>query len=145
MIVEGEASETDEDEEFEADFINQSSADIENVTESDRDKKESTKLRSWSVHVDEKLEQRWRTLAVDTAFVSNRYAFSYRKQLEGLKRSIANIQGTMQEASFNIREAVESLGRLEVNVSLVIEGAKFVPSIMHFETEDGSNVSKQLS
>ncbi|VDM28930.1 unnamed protein product [Toxocara canis] len=98
--------------------------------------------RAWSVHVDEKLEQRWKALGANAALFAVRQCVAHKKQLEMLKNATNNTQHTVQEVSFNMRKATENLARLESNVSLLLEGAKLVPDLLEISSSDGQPSTK---
>uniref|UniRef100_A0A914ZQ97 Ovule protein n=1 Tax=Parascaris univalens TaxID=6257 RepID=A0A914ZQ97_PARUN len=86
--------------------------------------------RWWSVHIDEKLEQRWRALGADVTLFTVRQSAARRKQLDFLKNATTNTQHIVHEVSFNVGRAIENLTRLEANVSLLLVGAKLVPDLL---------------
>ncbi|EJW73561.1 hypothetical protein WUBG_15528, partial [Wuchereria bancrofti] len=50
----------------------------------------------WGLHVDEKLEERWRSFGCDTIKLIERQAFMQRKQFENLKQNLSNTQHALQ-------------------------------------------------
>lgn len=52
--------------------------------------------RSWSLHVDEKLEERWRSLGYNTLKLAKRQSLTQRKQFENLKQNLSNTQYALQ-------------------------------------------------
>uniref|UniRef100_A0A0R3RV40 WWE domain-containing protein n=1 Tax=Elaeophora elaphi TaxID=1147741 RepID=A0A0R3RV40_9BILA len=103
-ITPGEASETDDDNDSDCNEIGRKEAN--NAAEqNDREIRNwnlnEAQQRSWSFHVDEKLEERWRLLSYDTVKLVERQAFVHRKQFENLKQNLSNIQHSIQ---FNSQE-----------------------------------------
>ncbi|VDK44254.1 unnamed protein product [Anisakis simplex] len=151
IVIAGEASETDEEDDHnEQQFsisIKDNDDDEHIVADGDslrQHRNESSKTqnscsewnamnltnRAWSMHVDEKLENRWRLLAADANSFANRQCVPLKKQMEILRSATTNTQHIVQEVSFNLRRASENLAHLEANISLLLEGAKFVPDLV---------------
>ncbi|VDM15255.1 unnamed protein product [Wuchereria bancrofti] len=55
-----------------------------------------TQQHLWGLHVDEKLEERWRSFGCDTIKLIERQAFMQRKQFENLKQNLSNTQHALQ-------------------------------------------------
>ncbi|VDK88799.1 unnamed protein product [Litomosoides sigmodontis] len=136
-VIPGEASETDDDGDSgggdgndlneismkHANSIIEKNSEIRN-----RDLNDVQQQLSWSVHVDEKLENRWRSLGHNTIKLAERQAFPQRKQFGNLKQNLSNTQRALQAISSTFRQAAENLRRVEWNLSLLQEGAKLIPN-----------------
>ncbi|VDO46000.1 unnamed protein product [Brugia timori] len=55
-----------------------------------------TQQNLWGLHVDEKLEERWRSFGYDTVKLIERQALMQRKQFENLKQNLSNTQHALQ-------------------------------------------------
>ncbi|VDK88821.1 unnamed protein product [Onchocerca ochengi] len=99
-VIPGEASETDDDNDNDyngSKNCQQPDANEQNNRETRNWNLNDAQQRSpWSLHVDEKLEERWRLLASDTVKLAKQQAFVQRKQYENLKQNLSNMQHTLQ-------------------------------------------------
>ncbi|KAL3998942.1 hypothetical protein ACH3XW_17130 [Acanthocheilonema viteae] len=139
-IIPGEASETDDDDN---DYDENSTKEI-NPTKQNNGEIRNWNLneaqqRSLSLHVDEKLEERWRSLGYNTVKLAERQAFTQRKQFEILKQNLSNEQNSIQAISSTFRQAAANLGRVEWNLSLLQEGAKLIPDFSAFSINTNSS------
>uniref|UniRef100_A0A1I8EJ76 Biogenesis of lysosome-related organelles complex 1 subunit 1 n=1 Tax=Wuchereria bancrofti TaxID=6293 RepID=A0A1I8EJ76_WUCBA len=101
-----------------------------------------TQQHLWGLHVDEKLEERWRSFGCDTIKLIERQAFMQRKQFENLKQNLSNTQHALQAVSSTFRQTAENLGRVEWNLSLLQEGAKLIPNFSVFLTNSNCSTKK---
>uniref|UniRef100_A0A914ZPQ1 Ovule protein n=1 Tax=Parascaris univalens TaxID=6257 RepID=A0A914ZPQ1_PARUN len=129
-VIAGEAPETDDEEEQSSGGLQENRSLKEHSSRSSEWKPSDVLRRWWSVHIDEKLEQRWRALGADVTLFTVRQSAARRKQLDFLKNATTNTQHIVHEVSFNVGRAIENLTRLEANVSLLLVGAKLVPDLL---------------
>ncbi|MCP9260552.1 hypothetical protein DINM_003543 [Dirofilaria immitis] len=132
-VVPGEASETDDD-----DYDNDNSNKQDGTAEQNDAEMRNWNLNEveqrtkWSLHVDEKLEERWRLLGYDTVRLAEQQAFMQRKHFKNLKQNLFNTQQALQVVSSTFRQIGENLARVEWNLSLLQEGAKLIPDFSIF-------------
>ncbi|MFH4975023.1 hypothetical protein AB6A40_001732 [Gnathostoma spinigerum] len=125
VLIAGEASETDDDE---------VTGNEKSIVESEKASHQSTRVpqcdgildksvtkRPWSVHVDEKLEQRWKSLGYDAIFLEARRGSMINKNMANLRQSISQTYETLQSVSYNVQHAVECLGKLETDLPLLLD------------------------
>uniref|UniRef100_A0A915Q408 Biogenesis of lysosome-related organelles complex 1 subunit 3 n=1 Tax=Setaria digitata TaxID=48799 RepID=A0A915Q408_9BILA len=96
-VIPGEASETDDDDDnSDCNGSNKNSIICQNDQQMRNWDLNEAQQRSWSSHVDEKLEERWRSLGYDTVKLAERQVLTQRKQFENLKQNICNTQHAIQ-------------------------------------------------
>ncbi|EFO17163.2 hypothetical protein LOAG_11338 [Loa loa] len=146
-VIPGEASETDEDDDNGCNDCNASNRkQVNDTVQNDGEIRNwnlnETQQRSWILHVDEKLEERWRTLGYDTIRLAERQAFAQRKQFQNLKHNLCNTQHAIQAISSTLCQAGENMRRVEWNLSLLQEGAKLIPDFSAFSTNSNCSTKE---
>ncbi|VDO66388.1 unnamed protein product [Heligmosomoides polygyrus] len=80
------------------------------------------------VHVDEKLEQRWRKLGEDALKVSVRRVQPTAKLVNDMENCLDNTIATVQNASAHIRHTLTVVYHLEDSVEALLDAAKLIPA-----------------
>ncbi|CAJ0593603.1 unnamed protein product [Cylicocyclus nassatus] len=116
-VVEGEAPETDEecDDFTPAPSKNVTVPEVIKIPEKAR------------VHVDEKLVQRWRTLASDSLMHSVRRLQPTMKAVDDMERCLDNTMASVQSTSALVRHTARVVYRLEDSINAILEASRLIP------------------
>ncbi|PIO75293.1 hypothetical protein TELCIR_02679 [Teladorsagia circumcincta] len=121
VVIEGEAPETDD--EFTADTPSTSAK----AAPAEPHENVATPQRA-RVHVDEKLEQRWRKLGEDVLTAAVRRVQPTMKMVNDMETCLDNTLAAVQGASGHIRHASTVVYHLEDSVGALLDAAKLIPT-----------------